>query len=158
MVPHVARNESQEAPHRGSHDGSSLHLWGSGSGRCAETSTGRLPAKPSTRGWVSCRAFFENWKGTGLLAVLHPIFKESAAGDPESCRYDVSRWERQPSPSRPRFVLVRQDEAIKRQVREELALREPAVKIARPRVRERPCRGRFTGSHLCIDINSHSLL
>ena len=25
----------------------SLHRWGSGSGRCVETSTGRLPAKPS---------------------------------------------------------------------------------------------------------------
>ncbi len=62
----------------------SLQLRGSGSGRCVETATGRLPAKPSSRDWVCRCDFFENFKRTGLLAVLPEIFEESAAEDPES--------------------------------------------------------------------------
>ncbi len=62
----------------------SRQLQGSGSARCVETASGRFPAKPSARDWVSRRDFFENCKGAGLLAALPAIFGESAAGDPES--------------------------------------------------------------------------
>ncbi len=62
----------------------SPQLRGSGPGRCVETATGRFPAKPSARDWVSRCDFSENCKETGLLAVLHAIFGKSAAGDLES--------------------------------------------------------------------------
>ena len=125
--------ESQEVPHRGSHDGSSLQHRGSGSGRCVETSTGRFPAEPSARDWVFRRDFFEKREGTGLLAVLRPFFEKSAAEDPESCRYDVKGRKRLPSPSRPRSGLALQTGAIKRRAREKRAFRTPAAKIARSR-------------------------
>ena len=117
-----------------------------------------FPAKPSARDWVSRRDFSENRKRTGLLAVLHPIFRKSAAGDPESCRYDVKGWERLPSPSRPRFVLVRQGEAIIRLGVRKVYFSNGQRDDRQAASLERPCRSRFAPTQPSSDPSSRVLL
>ena len=112
-----------------------------GAKRRVETSSGRFRAKRSARDWVSRRDFSGKREGTGLLAVLRPFFEKITTEDPESCRYDVGGWERLPSHRGPGSSWSAKTKRSSRWAGEELALRVPAVKIAR--TRSGRCRGRF---------------
>ncbi len=85
VVLHVARHGSQEAPHRGSLDGSKTATRGQRLGPL-RGDRHRHPSPRSDRHEIGSPAVIspKNCKRTGLVAVLAAIFGESAAGDPES--------------------------------------------------------------------------